>query len=224
VETVEYARGRLVDLFGEPAQPTVLLWHGSQANARTSVRALGELLAGHGLGVVVPDWDSHADDGGRSDLLRSVHFARTHVNDADSLILVGWSLGGSAAAGLTLHARDHGMQFGHTVCLAGAFNVRDPICGERPTELPSGAKPSPFTLLHGSADDAVPIGVSRGFASTLQHNGWPVDVIEIAADHGTIAGATYDPVANAYLAAEDAQSLAVAADVATRIAAIVGRR
>jgi dienelactone hydrolase len=221
VETVEYARGRPVDLFGEPTQPTVLLWHGSQANARASVRALAELLASHGLGVIVPDWNSHADDGGRSDLLRSVHFARRRVENPDGLILVGWSLGASAAAGLTLHARDHGLRFEHTVCLAGAFMVRDPICGERPAELPYGAERSPFTLLHGSADDVVPIRVSRGFASTLQHNGWPVEFVEIATDHGAIAGASYDPVAGAYFAAEDAKSLAVAADVAARIAALV---
>jgi dienelactone hydrolase len=221
VETIEYARGRLVDLFGEPAQPTVLLWHGSQANARASVRALAESLADHGLGVIAPDWNSHADDGGRSDLLRSVHFARTRVQDTDGLILAGWSLGGTAAAGLTLHARDHGMRFAHTICLAGAFMVRDPICGERPTELPAGAKPSPFTLLHGSADDIIPISVSRGFASTLQHNGWPVEVVQIAADHGSIAGAVYDPVADRYSAADDPTTLAIAADVAARIAAVV---
>ncbi|MGH9206670.1 MAG: esterase, partial [Acidimicrobiales bacterium] len=51
METVEYAPGRLVDVFGRPAQRTVLLWHGQQTDARAAVRPLAELVAGHGLGV-----------------------------------------------------------------------------------------------------------------------------------------------------------------------------
>jgi len=43
-----------------------------------------------------------ADDGGRADLLDSVHFARERVDHPDSLVLVGWSMGGLAAAGLTV--------------------------------------------------------------------------------------------------------------------------
>ena len=99
METVEYAAGRLVDVFGGPAQHSVLLWHGQQADARASVRRLAELLAGHGLGVVVPDWNSHADDGGRSDLLRSVHFARESVVEPDGIVLVGWSMAVSRRRG-----------------------------------------------------------------------------------------------------------------------------
>src|SRR5882757_1896863 len=113
METVEYAAGRLADVFDSPSHRTVLLWHGQQSNARTSVRPLTELLAGHGLGVVVPDWDSHVDDG-------------------DGLVLVGWSMGGVAAAGLTIAARRLGIGFAHTVCLAGAFMVTDPIFGRVP--------------------------------------------------------------------------------------------
>lgn len=68
METVEYAAGRLATVFGGPAQPTVLIWHGKQPNASAVVRPLAELVARHGVGVVVPDWNSHADDGGRADL------------------------------------------------------------------------------------------------------------------------------------------------------------
>ncbi len=130
METAEYAPGRLVDVFGEPAQPAVLLWHGAQTDARAAVRTLAELIAGHGVGVVVPDWNSHAGDRGRADLLQSVQFARERVADPDGLVLAGWSLGGVAAAGLTVHARQHGVRFAHTVCLAGAFMVCDPISGD----------------------------------------------------------------------------------------------
>ncbi len=221
VQTTEYAPGRLVDLFGDPGQPTVLMWHGQQANARSTMRPLAELVAGHGRTVLVPDWNSHADDGGRADLLASLQFARERVTDSDGMVLVGWSMGGVAAAGLTIHARELGLGLTHTVCLAGAFIVRDPIYGERPAAVLSGrADSSPFTLLHGASDGVIPVAVSRSFASSLEKNGWPVEVVELAADHGTIAGAVYDSAADRYSAATDSKTLAVAAGVANRIAGV----
>ena len=220
MDTVEYAPGRLADVFGRPSQRTVLLWHGQQADARAAVRPLAELLLDHGLGVVVPDWNSHADDGGRTDLLRSVQFARERVDDPDGLVLVGWSMGGVAAAALTIQARRLGVSFAHTVCLAGAFMVTDPIFGRVPaTQLMGDTTPRPFTLLHGLSDDVIPVAVSRNFASALRRNGWPVQVVELPADHGSIAGASYDTVADRYSPADDPETLAVAADVAARIAA-----
>lgn len=220
MESVEYAAGRLVDLFGESAQPTVLMWHGAQTDARTSMRPLAERLASHGIGVIVPDWNSHADDHGRDDLLRSVRFAQERAEDADGLVLVGWSLGGVAAAGLTIHRRRLEVRLSHTVCLAGAFMVRDPVSGEvLSAELPDD--PSPFTLLHGSQDDVVPIEASRTFAATLERSRWPVQLLEVATDHGAIAGATYDPTADRYSASDDAATLSVAAEVAERIAALI---
>ncbi|MGA8543995.1 MAG: dienelactone hydrolase family protein [Mycobacterium sp.] len=223
METVEYAPGRLADVSGKPAQRTVLLWHGQQADARTAVRPLAELLVGHGLGVVVPDWNSHAEDGGRADLLRSVRFARERVDAPDALVLVGWSMGGVAAAGLTIQARRADVDFAHTVCLAGAFMVTDPIFGRVPaTQLKQEARRCPFTLLHGRSDDVIPVAASREFASALRRSEWPVEVVELPADHGSIAGARYDTSADRYAAADDPQTLAVAADVAARIAALAG--
>lgn len=72
MQTIEYAPERLADVYGDSTQPTILLWHGMQANARTVLRPLAGLVAEHGAGVVAPDWDSHADDGGRAALLQSV--------------------------------------------------------------------------------------------------------------------------------------------------------
>ncbi|WP_439116764.1 hypothetical protein [Mycolicibacter kumamotonensis] len=60
MDTVEYAHGRLVDLFGEPPGRTALLWHGKQPGARTAIRPLAERVAAHGLQVVVPDWNSQS--------------------------------------------------------------------------------------------------------------------------------------------------------------------
>jgi dienelactone hydrolase len=218
VRTVEYAPGRLADVFGEVARPTILLWHGMQTDARAAVRPLAGLLAGHGAAVVAPDWNSHGDDGGRGDLLRSLDFVRTLTDDA--LVLVGWSLGGCAAAALTLDAARFELALTHTVCLAGAFMAPDPISGRLPTDMLSAeGNRSPFTLLHGLADDAVPVAASRAFAASLEHAGWPVALVELAADHGSIAGADYDPVADRYEPARGGRALAVADEVAERIAA-----
>jgi predicted esterase len=223
METVEYAPGRLADIAGDPARPTVLMWHGMQPNARAAVRRLGELVANHDLCVVAPDWDSHADDQGRGDLLESVHFAQQRGSHADGLVLVGWSMGGLAAAGLTVNARRFDIRLRHTVCLAGAFMATDPITGRQPaSDLPDAGARLPFTLLHGVADDVVPVTASRDFATALQKHGWSADVVELDADHASIAGAAYDPVAGRYSAADDAGTLAVAAEVAARIAAAAG--
>jgi dienelactone hydrolase len=219
MQTVEYATGRLADVYGEPSDRTVLLWHGQQADARSSVRSLAELIAGHGLGVVAPDWNSHAADGGRADLLASVQFTRRRVDSPDDLVLAGWSMGGLAAAALTIQSNQFGLVFAHTVCLAGAFMVPDPIFGELPAALlQDAARPIPFTLLHGFDDGVIPVSVADDFATALRHADWPVQVVELPADHGSIAGAVYDPAAQQYHAATDARSLAVAADVASRIA------
>jgi dienelactone hydrolase len=217
VETVEYTSGRRADLYGDDAARTVLMWHGAQTDARATMRRLAERVAEHGLGVVVPDWNSHADDSGRADLLRSLEFTRRR--STDGLVLVGWSLGGVAAAGVTVHARRLGVRLAHTVCLAGAFMVRDPISGEPlPTDLAGYSDRSPFTLLHGVTDDVIPVAVSQAFAATLAAARWPVALAEVTADHGSIAGATYDSVNDRYFAADDPRTLAVAADVASRIA------
>ena len=219
MEAVEYAAGRLADIVGRPSQPTVLLWHGQQADARASVRPLVEMLSDLGLGVVAPDWNSYAEDGGRADLLNSVQFTRDRVDDPDGLVLVGWSMGGVAAAGLTIQAGRFGVRFAHTVCLAGAFMVADPISGSAPaTQLHAVEARSPFTLLTGLSDRVIPVAAAHEFASALRNNDWPVEVVELAADHGSIAGAVYDPVEGRYSAATDSTTLAVAADVAARIA------
>ncbi len=218
METEEYAPGRLVDVFGDSSQPTVLLWHGIQTDARAAVRPLAGMLADHGAAVVAPDWNSHADDGGRADLLRSLDFARDFATGA--MVLVGWSLGGCAAAGLTLDAARFGLALAHTVCLAGAFMVPDPISGRPPSDMLSADRiGAPFTLLHGLADDAVPVAASRAFAAELQEVGWPVELVELAADHGSIAGADYDVVADRYEPGTSEEAQRVSAEVAARIAA-----
>lgn len=219
MQTVEYAPGRLADVFGEPSQPTVLLWHGMQSDARSAVRTLAGLVAARGPAVVAPDWDAQADDNGRDDLLRSARFAAQRAGH-EPLVVVGWSMGGLAAAGLTINASRLDTALRHTVCLAGAFTATDPISGAVPARALSGVEPrSPLLLLHGAADDVVPDSASRDFAAELKRHGWQAEFVGIDADHASIAGADYDPVAGRYSASEDPETLAVATDVAARIAA-----
>lgn len=218
MRTHEYAPGRFADVYGDSAAPTILLWHGAQTDARAAVGPLAGLLAERGAAVVAADWNSHAADGGRADLLRSLQFARGL--GTDGVILVGWSMGGAAAAGVTLEAGRLDLTVHHTVCLAGAFIVADPVFGRPLTgALPEGRPGSPFTLLHGIADDVVPVDASRDFAERLRRAGWPVEFAELDADHGSIAGADYDAAADCYRPAAGGPALGVAREVADRIAA-----
>lgn len=223
VTTVEYAPGRRADVFGEGPAPTALLWHGTQTDSRTAVRGLAEAIAGHGICVVAPDWDSHAADRGRADLLRSAEFAYSH-GGGGGLVVIGWSLGGVAAAGLTFRANEFNVRVAQAICLGGAFMVADPISGGPVLEcVTDDAVRAPFTLFSGSADDVVPTSVSTGFAASLRGIDWPVEVVELDADHGSIAGARYDPDLDRYDAADDPATQAVVGVIAERIAAITLR-
>ena len=216
MQTIEYSPGRSADVYGDPAQNTVLMWHGAQTDSRAAMRPLAERVHANGPAVVLADWDSHADDGGRADLLASALYAHEHADGRD-LVVVGWSMGGLAAAGLTIRAPELGVAISRTVCLAGAFMVRDPVSGAPlPTELPDGVR-APFLLLHGAGDDVIPADASREFAETLQGNRWPVECVVLDADHASIAGAAYDAAADRYSPASDAATLAIADDIAARI-------
>jgi dipeptidyl aminopeptidase/acylaminoacyl peptidase len=223
VDTLEYAPGRLADVFGDSSRPAVLLWHGMQTDARAAFGPLAGMLADRGAAVVAPDWNSHAGDGGRADLSGSLDFTRNFAGEGNGIVLVGWSMGGCAAAGLTLNAARFDVTLTHTVCLAGAFMAPDPLTGRAPTDaLSTDSIGTPFTLLHGLADDAVPVAASRQFADALQRVGWPVELVELDADHGSIAGADYDPVADRYEPGTSEEALRIAGKVAARIAALIG--
>jgi dienelactone hydrolase len=220
VDTVEYAPGRRADVFGEATAPTTLVWHGTQTDSRAAVRVLAAAIADHGLCVIAPDWDSHAADRGRADLLRSAEFASSHGGDR-GFVVVGWSLGGAAAAGLTVRAPEFDVSVVHAICLGGAFIVDDPICGGPVLDhVADGAARAPFTLFSGTADDVVPTSVSTDFAAALRAIDWPVEVVELDADHGSIAGARYDPRLDRYDPADDPATRAVVDVVASHIAAI----
>jgi predicted esterase len=226
VDTVEYAPSRLADVHAGSGAGHVLLWHGRGPNERGVLATLAGLVADRGPTVVVPDWSSDADDHGRADLLRSLRFTRETVEaqggDPDSLVLAGWSLGGTAAAGLTINGRRLGVGVAGTVCLAGGFVAPDPISGEQLTgSLPRIDNTSPFTLIHGIADDIAPVAMSRAFAQALELAHWPVELVELPTDHAGIVGTTLDDAQEHYQPATDEKAIAVVIEVADRIAAVI---
>ncbi len=224
MDTVEYAPGRPADVHPGSADGHVLLWHGRGPNERGVLATLAGLVSERGPTVLVPDWSSENEDGGRADLLRSLRHAREIVEadgaDPGSLVLVGWSLGGTAAAGLTINARRLGVAVSRTVCLAGGFVAPDPVSGNVLTgSLPTTPHTSGFTLIHGIADDVAPVAMSRAFAQALELAHWPVQLLELPTDHFGIVGTTYDASRDTCLPATDEKTLALVADVADRIVA-----
>lgn len=191
--TVEYAPGRLADVHGDAEAPTVLLWHGREPDRRSAFATLGERLAAAGARAVVPDWSADSADHGRGELLSSVRFAReSAAHDPDRLILVGWSLGGTAAASLTAHQRRLGIGLARTVFLAGAFSATDPI-SHRPLDPPTAPKvETDLVFVHGEDDDLVPAEVSLEAQAAWAAAGWRTRLLELPVDHWSIVGLEKD--------------------------------
>lgn len=184
--TVEYAPDRFIDVYGEPADLTLLLWHGRGPDERDVLATLAAQVAGQGIKVLVPDWDSCAPDGGRADLLRSVRFARV---GEPQLLVAGWALGGTAAASLALNARRLGLGSVPAFCLAGDFQAIDPLSGSPfPTLTVPVRHQGSIQLLHGVDDDVIDIAGSRDFAKVLGSAGWEAELTELATDHTGIVG------------------------------------
>lgn len=208
--TLEHAPGRPSDIHGDTHDPVVLLWHGMEPDQRGLLAPLAQTLVDAGWSVVVPDWDSSAADGGRADLLGSARLARELLvdngHDPDALAVVGWSLGGTAAVSLTVHAKRLGIGVGGTVTLAAAIDAVDPISGSLlPTPLPRppAGRDARVSVLHGNRDTVVDPGVGRATATRLAASGWDVELVSTETDHAGIAMTAYDADAGKYVSTED---------------------
>lgn len=192
IETAEYAPGRALDIYGANSPGKVLLWHGRGPNERDVLAPLATAVADRGVRLFVPDWDSTGPDRGRADLLWSVRYAREHGGD-DPLVIVGWSLGGTAAASLALNARRLGLEFVPVVCLAGAFQATDPISGEPFESITLSRKGAGhIRLVHGVQDDIAEVEGARLFAGRLEQSGWFTSLLELPVDHAGIVGTEFD--------------------------------
>lgn len=193
-KTLEYAPERKIDIYGERSPNTLLLWHGRGPNERDVLAPLASLVAARGVRVLLPDWDSTKPDGGRSDLLQSVKFAREYDDEPDSqLVVAGWSLGGTAAASLALNARRLGLEFVPAVCLAGAFQTTDPLSGAPFASIvPSPRSPGSIRLIHGTKDDIAVVEGAKEFATVLNHAGWHTEFLELSTDHAGIIGTQFE--------------------------------
>jgi len=221
MRTVTHAAGRHADIHGE-GRRTVLLWHGSEPEQRDALAPLASGIAAHGLTVVVPDWRSDADDGGRSDLLSSVRLARDTMShagaDPDTLVVVGWSLGGTAAASLAVHARRLGVALRAVVLLAAAGEAVDPLSGAvLPDPLPPGDAAVHVVL--GRDDTVIDPGTSLALAMRLRDAGYATTVTSVGADHGGIAMTRYDAELARYVPSDAADVLMTGESVAELVAA-----
>ena len=206
---VDYGLGKLADIYrprrAGPA-PLALLWHGVGVDQRDVLEPLASAVAGLGVAVVVPDWDSEVTDGGRAHLLASLDFARGLARErpaelatgADGeFVLAGWSRGSRMAASLALNPETvGGWRPSAVVCLAGGFRratVMSPVGNGPIADIArTAAEPVPFDLVHGARDTRVDIRQARDFAAAAASRGWPVRLAEPDTDHAGIVMTEWD--------------------------------
>lgn len=212
--TVEYAPGQQMDVYAPlPGCPTVLLWHGRGPSERGVLSTLASSVAALGVAVFVPDWRSVAVDGGRSHLLASLAFVRQHgaelARTQGSFVLAGWSLGGKAAAGLTLApATVGGWAPDATVCIASGFDTADPITAKIPLDLlDTAGRLPPIHLVHGTRDQIVANEKSRAFEAALRSRAQDVELHESETDHAGVVMTEYDPASGVCVRAKQPETL-----------------
>jgi predicted esterase len=207
---VDYGLGKLADIYrprrAGPA-PLALLWHGVGVDERDVLEPLASEVAGLGVAVVVPDWDSGVSDGGRAHLLASLDFTRALARERPAELatgadgefaLAGWSRGSRMAASLALNPETAGgWRPAAVVCMAGGFRretVMSPVGNGPIADIAraAAASPVPFHLVHGTRDTRVDIRQARDFAAAAASHGWPVRLDEPDTDHAGIVMTEWD--------------------------------
>ncbi|MEU9114113.1 alpha/beta hydrolase [Streptomyces sp. NPDC048483] len=196
--------GKQLDLY-RPAKaagpvPTVLLWHGIGPDERDVLAPLARTAAARGLLVLVPDWDSGAADGGRSQLLESLAFVHKEAagpaGDGEPFVLAGWSAGAGAALGVALRPEvADGRRPTAVVGLTGRYDLPARTTGAAPlADLAAGRDPAvPVHLVHGSRDTVLDVRWSRDLAAALRAAGRAVTLQEPATDHAGVIMTEFDP-------------------------------
>lgn len=229
--TVPYATGgdsKLLDIYasGQQDDRCVLLWHGTGPDERDVMAALAREIAGLGPTVLVPDWRSDQPDGGREHLIDSLRYAHEHARQvadgAGQLMLAGWSAGAGAVVGIALQpAEFDGQRPAAVVGIAGGYRRPARTTGTAPLEAVDRAvAPIPVRLVHGTADEAVPVESSRELHEALLSHGWDSALSEPVTDHAGVLGCVYDPTAGRCLPADEPAEAAVA-ELGRRTARVV---
>ncbi|MFH9423725.1 alpha/beta hydrolase [Streptomyces sp. NPDC017529] len=205
---------------------TVLLWHGIGPDERDILEPLAHAMTDHGLRVLVPDWRSDAEDGGRAQLLESLAYARARARSAGgSLVLVGWSAGAGAAVGVALHPElFDGWAPTAVFGVGGRYSLPARTTGTAPlADLAAGRVPTaPVHLLHGTYDSVVPAEHSRVLAEAVRAVGHAVHLEEPATDHAGVIMTEYDVAAGRCRATRDEAALRAGFALARGVALVCG--
>ena len=180
-----------------------VLWHGRGPREGHALLPLAEVLTANGAAVAVPDWDSTSKDGG-SELLGGSLICAARRGGGRPLVVVGWSLGGTAALSLALAPRQ-GQGPSAVVGLAADVRSASPLNGLVPLDCAqqgSSFPGTPMVLVHGVADHVVPPDATRGFVGLARTHGWPVDHREVETDHAGAIGMQYDTGSGACVPSE----------------------
>jgi dienelactone hydrolase len=210
----EDAPGRRVIARGTPERGVALIWHGRGVNGAHWMLSLADRVAASGVLALAADWSSEADDHGRSDLMASLHVAREtaqrHGRDPDSVVVAGWSLGGTAAAGLALHAEQLGIGLGGVVLIAPGDGPRaiDGISGvPLPGLVPPGEGRCGIDLVYGDRDASATPDLVTGLELRLRSAGWRTSLHELDTDHEGIVGTRFDERTEQYLPSRAADAV-----------------
>lgn len=184
--------------------------------------------------MLAPDWDSTAADQGggalRASLAEASRLAARH-GDAP-VVVVGWSLGGTAALSLALDAPAETGPVERwpaaIVGLAADAHAHSPLDGTVPADRvrePRTYVPPPIYLVHGRDDTVVPVAASVAFADACRVACVPCSFEVVATDHAGVVGTVYDPVHRICISSDDASAVnGLAAAVRAVDAALAGQR
>ena len=225
--TVPYAPGKSLDVHAPPGAdgvPVVLLWHGSGVDERDVLAPLARQLAGHGMVVVVPDWQSDDPVAGPVQLLASLAYTRRQAaglgGDSGRIVLAGWSLGANAAAWVALHPDlVDGWAPVAWVGLAGSYD-ESPFGDDLFAGVGGHPRGPSALLVHGTGDTVVPVRRSEEAADRLRGLARSVRLCPVDTDHAGVVGTGYDPWRRRCVATTDPSRGAARAEVATLVAAL----
>ncbi len=219
VRPVRQTEGMTVNVHGSGTAGIALLWHGRGPREAYALAPLAEAAATSGIRVLAADWDSTAADHGRADLEASLDQARRAANeigiDPQRLVLVGWSLGATAALGLALGSAEPL----RTILVAPGYAERatDAFSGRPLPDIFAAGNGHPIDVLWGSRDEVVDETMAIAVADRLRDAGWAVTTTELDADHSGVVGVRFDDGLDRYVVdphATDAMATVAAAIVA----------